>query len=69
MTAQFLGVCPCAISISDKAVAGQEAASLYQAGIQNLQKSPLALTKRSRSERETFESQPSQTDVPTFTRY
>ena len=36
MTAQFLGVCPCAISISDKAVAGQEAASLYQAGIQNL---------------------------------
>ena len=52
MTAHFLGVCLCAISISDKAVAVQEAASLYQAGIQNLQKSPLALSKRLRSERE-----------------
>ena len=67
MTAHFLGVYLCAISISYKVVAGQGAASLYEAG--GYSESPLALSKRSRSERETFESQPSQSDVPTFTRH
>ena len=36
MTAHFIWVRLCAISISDKAVAVQEAASLYQAGIPHL---------------------------------